>query len=43
MRVRGCGLVACATVSGLPQEEDHALVTACIQKFKASSRASHRS
>jgi uncharacterized protein (UPF0303 family) len=34
IRVRGCGLVACATVSGLPQEEDHALVVACIRKFK---------
>jgi Uncharacterized conserved protein len=34
IRVRGCGLVACATVSGLPHEEDHALVVACIRKFK---------
>jgi len=34
IRVRGCGLVACATVSGLPQEEDHALVVACVRKFK---------
>ena len=34
IRVRGCGLVACATVSGLPQEEDHALVVACIRKLK---------
>lgn len=33
IRVANCGLVACATVSGLPQEEDHALVTACIRKF----------
>jgi len=34
IRVRGCGLVACATVSGLPQEEDHALVVACVRKYK---------
>jgi len=34
IRVRGCGLIACATVSGLPQEEDHALVTACLRRFK---------
>lgn len=35
--VRGAGLVACATVSGLPQEEDHALVVACLRKLKAGS------
>jgi len=34
IRVRGGGLVACATVSGLPQEEDHALVVACVRKYK---------
>lgn len=33
--VRGAGMVACATVSGLPQEEDHALVVACLRKLKA--------
>ncbi len=33
IRVKGCGIVACATVSGLPQEEDHALVTSCLRKF----------
>ena len=33
IRVRGCGLVACATVSGLPHEVDHALVVACVRKF----------
>lgn len=36
IRVRGCGLVACVSVSGLPQEEDHALVVECLQKFKQS-------
>ncbi len=36
IRVRGCGIVACATVSGLPQEEDHALVVACIRRFLAT-------
>jgi uncharacterized protein (UPF0303 family) len=31
IRVRGVGIVACATVSGLPQEEDHALVVECLR------------
>jgi uncharacterized protein (UPF0303 family) len=31
--VRGAGLVACVTVSGLPQEEDHALVVRCLHGF----------
>lgn len=31
IRVRNTGIVACATVSGLPQEEDHALVVACLR------------
>lgn len=35
IRVRGCGIVACVTVSGLPQEEDHALVIDCVRKFLA--------
>ncbi|HCM26536.1 MAG TPA: heme-degrading domain-containing protein [Treponema sp.] len=34
IRVRGAGLVACATVSGLPQEDDHALVVACLRELK---------
>lgn len=38
IRVRGCGIVACVTVSGLPQEEDHALVVACLRKFLDSRR-----
>ena len=35
--VRGAGMVACATVSGLPQEEDHALVVACLRRLKAGA------
>lgn len=35
--VRGAGMVACATVSGLPQEEDHALVVACLRKLRAGA------
>lgn len=38
IRVRGCGMVACVTVSGLPQEEDHALVVTCLRKFLDSRR-----
>ncbi len=33
IRVRDVGIVACATVSGLPQEEDHALVVECLRKL----------
>lgn len=32
--VKGCGMVACATVSGLPHEEDHAFVLECLRRFK---------
>jgi uncharacterized protein (UPF0303 family) len=35
IRVMGVGVVACATVSGLPQAEDHALVVAAIQAILA--------
>ena len=35
IRVTGVGVVACATVSGLPQAEDHALVVAAIQAMLA--------
>lgn len=35
IRVAGAGVVACATVSGLPQAEDHALVVAAIQALLA--------
>jgi uncharacterized protein (UPF0303 family) len=38
IRVRGVGIVATATVSGLPQEEDHALVVECLRRFKSASR-----
>ena len=31
--VKGTGLVGTVTVSGLPQEEDHALVVECIREF----------
>lgn len=34
IRIRGTGLVACVTVSGLPQEEDHELVVTCLRRFK---------
>lgn len=33
IRVRDVGIVACATVSGLPQEKDHALVVECLRKL----------
>lgn len=36
IRVRGTGLVACVSVSGLPQEEDHALVVQGLHQFKAA-------
>ncbi|MEW6564666.1 MAG: heme-degrading domain-containing protein [Spirochaetota bacterium] len=36
IRVAGTGLVACATVSGLPQEEDHALVVQGLHQYKTS-------
>lgn len=31
--LKGTGLVGTVTVSGLPQEEDHALVVECIREF----------
>jgi len=37
IRVRSCGLVACVTVSGLPQEEDHALVVSCLAAYAGVS------
>jgi uncharacterized protein (UPF0303 family) len=35
IRVAGVGVVACATVSGLPQLDDHALVVRAIRAFLA--------
>jgi uncharacterized protein (UPF0303 family) len=35
VRVTGVGIVAAATVSGLPQEEDHALVVEALRAFMA--------
>ena len=35
IRVAGVGVVACATVSGLPQAEDHALVVRGFEAFLA--------
>jgi uncharacterized protein (UPF0303 family) len=37
--VEGTGLVGSVTVSGLPQEEDHALVVESIREFLAAHRA----
>ncbi len=36
--VTGTGLVGTITVSGLPQEDDHALVVECIREFLSASR-----
>jgi uncharacterized protein (UPF0303 family) len=33
VNVEGSGIVGTVTVSGLPQEEDHALVVECIREF----------
>jgi uncharacterized protein (UPF0303 family) len=35
IRVKGVGIVAAATVSGLPQEDDHALVVEALRQLKA--------
>jgi len=35
IRVKQVGIVACAIVSGLPQEEDHATVVTCLRKLKS--------
>lgn len=35
IKVEGVGVVACATVSGLPQAEDHALVVRAIRALQA--------
>ncbi|WP_225026081.1 heme-degrading domain-containing protein [Xinfangfangia pollutisoli] len=36
IRVAGCGMVACLTVSGLPQAEDHALAVAALRALAAT-------
>ncbi|KKD00208.1 heme-degrading domain-containing protein [Photobacterium halotolerans] len=36
LRIQGCGLVGAVTVSGLPQEEDHQLVTDALQQILQS-------
>jgi uncharacterized protein (UPF0303 family) len=38
IKVDGVGVVACATVSGLPQAEDHALVVQALQNLQAKLR-----
>ncbi len=38
VRVRNAGVVAVATVSGLPQAEDHALVLDALQRLAAAQR-----
>ena len=35
VRVRGAGVVGAVTVSGLPHEQDHALVVDCLRRFLA--------
>jgi uncharacterized protein (UPF0303 family) len=40
VHVRGTGLVGSVTVSGLPQEEDHALVVECMREFLSRSAGS---
>ncbi|AEJ18287.1 heme-degrading domain-containing protein [Gracilinema caldarium] len=37
IRVTGAGIVACATVSGLPQEEDHKLVVTALRQYLSST------
>jgi uncharacterized protein (UPF0303 family) len=36
VNLKGTGIVGTITVSGLPQEEDHALVVECIREFLSS-------
>jgi uncharacterized protein (UPF0303 family) len=39
VHVAGTGIVGTVTVSGLPQEEDHALVVECIREFLSGDDA----
>jgi uncharacterized protein (UPF0303 family) len=38
VNVEGTGIVGAVTVSGLPQEEDHALVVECVREFLEENR-----
>jgi uncharacterized protein (UPF0303 family) len=40
LAVAGTGIVGMALVSGLPQEEDHALIVECLEAYLAGERAS---
>jgi uncharacterized protein (UPF0303 family) len=40
LAVRGTGVVGVALVSGLPQEQDHALLVECLEAYLAGERAS---
>ncbi len=33
IRVKNCGIVACATVSGLPHYQDHSFLVECISEY----------
>ncbi len=33
VRVKNCGIVACATVSGLPHYQDHSFLVGCISEY----------
>ena len=39
LAVAGTGIVGVALVSGLPQEEDHALIVECLEAYLAGERA----
>ncbi|HOP75267.1 MAG TPA: heme-degrading domain-containing protein [Bacillota bacterium] len=39
--IKGVGVVGTITVSGLPQEEDHALVVSCLREFLQTAEVPH--
>lgn len=39
LRIRNVGVIGSITVSGLPHEQDHALVTECVREFLGRSPA----